>query len=71
MEDPVEYFIEGVNQSQVKPEIGYEFATGLRHILRQDPDIMMVGEIRDEETAALAIHSALDRPCGFIHSPHQ
>lgn len=59
LEDPVEYFIEGINQSQVKPEIGYEFATGLRHMLRQDPDIMMVGEIRDEETAALAIQSAL------------
>ena len=59
LEDPVEYFIEGVNQSQVKPEIGYEFATGLRHMLRQDPDILMVGEIRDEETASLAIHAAL------------
>jgi type IV pilus assembly protein PilB len=59
LEDPVEYFIEGVNQSQVKPEIGYEFATGLRHMLRQDPDILMVGEIRDEETATLAIHSSL------------
>lgn len=59
LEDPVEYFIEGINQSQVKPEIGYEFSTGLRHMLRQDPDILMVGEIRDEETASLAIHSAL------------
>lgn len=59
LEDPVEYFIEGVNQSQIKPEIGYTFATGLRHILRQDPNIIMVGEIRDEESAALAIHAAL------------
>ncbi len=59
LEDPVEYFIEGVNQSQVKSEIGYEFATGLRSMLRQDPDILMVGEIRDEETASLAIHSSL------------
>jgi len=59
LEDPVEYFIEGVSQSQIKPEIGYTFATGLRHILRQDPDIIMVGEIRDEETAKLAIHAAL------------
>jgi type IV pilus assembly protein PilB len=59
LEDPVEYFIEGINQSQVKPEIGYDFSTGLRHMLRQDPDILMVGEIRDEETANLAIHSAL------------
>ncbi|MDI6591443.1 MAG: GspE/PulE family protein [Patescibacteria group bacterium] len=59
LEDPVEYFIEGVNQSQVRPEIGYDFATGLRYILRQDPNIIMVGEIRDEETAALATHAAL------------
>lgn len=59
LEDPVEYFVEGVSQSQVKPGIGYDFATGLRHMLRQDPDILMVGEIRDEETAFLAIHAAL------------
>ncbi len=59
LEDPVEYFVEGVNQSQVKPEIGYDFPIGLRHVLRQDPDIVMVGEIRDEETAALVIHSTL------------
>ena len=59
LEDPVEYAIEGINQSQVKPEIGYTFATGLRSILRQDPDIMMVGEIRDKETAELAVHAAL------------
>jgi len=59
LEDPVEYFIDGLNQSQVKPEIGYDFASGLRQILRQDPDIIMVGEIRDNETAGLAIHAAL------------
>jgi type IV pilus assembly protein PilB len=59
LEDPVEYFCEGVNQSQVKPEIGFDFASGLRSILRQDPDVIMVGEIRDEETALLTIHSAL------------
>jgi len=59
LEDPVEYFIEGVNQSQIMPEIGYTFASGLRHILRQDPDIIMVGEIRDQETAELSIHAAL------------
>lgn len=59
LEDPVEYYIEGVNQSQIRPEIGYTFASGLRHILRQDPDVIMVGEIRDEETAGLAIHAAL------------
>jgi type IV pilus assembly protein PilB len=59
LEDPVEYNIEGVNQSQVRPEINYDFASGLRSILRQDPDILMVGEIRDAETAKLAIHAAL------------
>jgi len=59
LEDPIEYMIKGVNQSQVKPEIGYTFATGLRHFLRQDPDVIMVGEIRDTETAELAIHAAL------------
>ena len=59
LEDPVEYFIDGVNQSQVRPEIGYSFATGLRQILRQDPDVIMVGEIRDGETAGLAVHAAL------------
>jgi len=59
LEDPVEYRIEGINQSQVKPEIGYNFANGLRHVLRQDPDVIMVGEIRDTETAELATHAAL------------
>ncbi|MEK7506160.1 MAG: GspE/PulE family protein [Patescibacteria group bacterium] len=59
LEDPVEYFMEGVNQSQVKPEIGYDFSSGLRQILRQDPDIVMVGEIRDSETASLAVNAAL------------
>ena len=59
LEDPIEYNIEGVNQSQVKPEIGYSFASGLRSILRQDPDIIMVGEIRDKETADLVTHAAL------------
>jgi type IV pilus assembly protein PilB len=59
LEDPVEYFMEGVNQVQVKPEIGLTFASGLRSILRQDPNIIMVGEIRDKETAELAVHAAL------------
>ncbi|MCH8889321.1 type II/IV secretion system protein [Patescibacteria group bacterium] len=59
LEDPIEYKIEGVSQSQVFPEIGYTFATGLRSILRQDPDIIMVGEIRDKETADLAVQAAL------------
>ncbi len=59
LEDPVEYFMEGINQSQIRPEIGYNFADGLRSILRQDPNVIMVGEIRDEETGELAIHAAL------------
>ncbi len=59
LEDPVEYFIKGINQSQVRPELDFTFASGLRSILRQDPDVIMVGEIRDNETAELAIHSAL------------
>lgn len=59
LEDPVEYFISGINQSQIKPEIDYTFASGLRSILRQDPNVIMVGEIRDSETAELAIHAAL------------
>lgn len=59
LEDPVEYFMEGINQSQVRPEIGYTFASGLRQILRQDPDVIMVGEIRDTETAGLAVNAAL------------
>lgn len=59
LEDPVEYKIDGVNQSQIMPEIGYTFATGLRSILRQDPNVILVGEIRDKETAELAIQAAL------------
>jgi len=59
LEDPIEYYIDGVSQSQVRPEIGYTFANGLRSILRQDPDKIMVGEIRDGETALLAVHAAL------------
>jgi type IV pilus assembly protein PilB len=59
LEDPIEYEIKGINQSQVRPKIGFSFASGLRSILRQDPNIIMVGEIRDEETAELSIHSSL------------
>ncbi|HNX05600.1 MAG TPA: GspE/PulE family protein, partial [Opitutales bacterium] len=59
VEDPVEYEVAGVNQTQVHPEIGYTFASALRHILRQDPDVIMVGEIRDRETADIAIRAAL------------
>lgn len=59
LEDPIEYYISGVNQSQIRPEVGYTFASGLRSILRQDPNVIMVGEIRDVETAELAVHAAL------------
>ncbi|MDD4900707.1 MAG: GspE/PulE family protein [Patescibacteria group bacterium] len=59
IEDPIEYRMPRVNQSQVNPKIGYTFANGLRAFLRQDPDIIMVGEIRDQETAEIAIHAAM------------
>lgn len=59
IEDPVEYQLKGVKQIQVRPRIGLSFATGLRHIVRQDPDVILVGEIRDRETADIAIHAAL------------
>lgn len=59
LEDPVEYEMKGINQSQIKPKIGFTFAEGLRSVLRQDPNIIMVGEIRDGETAAMATHAAL------------
>lgn len=59
LEDPVEYYLKGVNQSQINPDVGLTFTSGLRSILRQDPDIILVGEIRDGETADLAVHAAL------------
>ena len=59
MEDPVEYHFDGINQTHVRPQIGLDFATVLRSILRQDPDIIMVGEIRDRETASVAIQASL------------
>lgn len=59
IEDPIEYQLEGINQVQVQPEIGYNFATALRSVVRQDPDIIMVGEIRDKETAGIAMQSAI------------
>lgn len=59
LEDPIEYEIKGINQSQVRPKVGFSFASGLRSLLRQDPNIIMVGEIRDEETAELSIHASL------------
>lgn len=59
LEDPVEYWIDGINQSHVRPEIDYTFASGLRQVVRQDPDVIMVGEVRDRETAELVTHAAL------------
>ena len=59
IEDPIEYQMDGINQIQVQAQIGLTFATGLRHIVRQDPDVIMVGEIRDLETAEIAIRAAL------------
>jgi type IV pilus assembly protein PilB len=59
LEDPIEYHLQGINQSQVEPEKGYTFAFGLRSVLRQDPNIILIGEIRDEETADVALHAAL------------
>jgi len=59
LEDPIEYHVAGIEQTQVEPEAGYDFAGGLRSILRQDPDVILVGEIRDLETAQTAMHSAL------------
>lgn len=59
IEDPVEYHIEGISQTQVEPEKGYNFANGLKSIVRQDPDVILVGEIRDSETAEIAMHAAL------------
>ena len=59
IEDPVEYQIHGVNQSQVKPAIGLTFAAAMRAFVRQDPDVIMVGEVRDAETASIAVHAAL------------
>ncbi len=59
IEDPIEYHLKGIEQTQVNPEAGYDFKTGLRSILRQDPDVILVGEIRDLETARIAMHAAL------------
>lgn len=59
LEDPIEYYVRGVNQAQIRPEVSFTFATGLRAVLRQDPNVIMVGEVRDTETAELAIHAGL------------
>ena len=71
IEEPVEYRLPGVSQIDVKPEIGLSFANGLRHILRQDPNVIMVGEIRDGETADIAIRAALTGHLVFSHAAHE
>ncbi len=71
IEDPVEYQINGVNQIHVNPQIGLTFAAGLRSIVRQDPDVIMVGEMRDLETAEIGIRCRTDRPPRFQHPAHQ
>ena len=71
IEDPIEYEVPGVNQMQVRPEIGLTFASALRHVLRQDPDVIMVGEIRDRDTAEIAIRASLTGHLVFSHPPHQ
>ena len=71
IEDPVEYQLGGVNQIYVKPQIGLTFANGLRSIVRQDPDVIMVGEIRDAETAEIAVQAALTGHLVLSDSAHQ
>ena len=71
VEDPVEYQMEGINQIQVKPQIDLTFANALRSIVRQDPDVIMIGEIRDLETAQIAVQSALTGPPGAVDAAHQ
>ncbi len=68
IEDPIEYQMARINQTQVRPEIGFSFAQGIRTLVRQDPDIIMVGEIRDNETAALGRQCFPDRPLGALDS---
>ncbi len=71
IEDPVEYQIEGITQVQVNPRAGLTFASGLRSMMRADPDIIMVGEIRDRETAQIAIEARADRPPRPLDAAHQ
>ena len=71
VEDPVEYQLPGIGQMQVRPKIDLTFANCLRHILRQDPDIIMIGEIRDRETAEIAIQAVPDRPPRAQHAAHE
>ena len=71
IEDPVEYQMDGINQLHVNTQIGLTFAAGIRHIVRQDPDVIMIGEIRDRETADIAIRSALDGPLRVFHAAYE
>jgi type IV pilus assembly protein PilB len=71
VEDPVEYRIIGANQTQVNPKAGMTFVSGLRALLRQDPNIIMVGEVRDGETASLAVQAALTGHLVFLYSSHE
>ncbi len=71
IEDPVEYQMDGINQIHVNPAIGLTFASGLRHIVRQDPDVIMIGEIRDRETADIAIRAALTGHFVYLDAAHQ
>ena len=71
VEDPVEYTLDGINQVQVKEDIGLTFAAALRTFLRQDPDIIMLGEIRDRESAQMAIRAAFDRTPCILNNPHK
>ena len=70
-EDPVEFQLAGINQVQMKEQIGLNFAAALRAFLRQDPNIILVGEIRDFETAEIARESRAHRPLGAFHAAHQ
>ena len=71
IEDPIEYSLDGTTQIQTNAEIGLTFANGLRSILRQDPNIIMVGEIRDEETASIAVNAALTGHLVLFDAPHE
>jgi general secretion pathway protein E len=71
IEDPIEYQLKGVNQIQVSEKSGLTFARGLRSILRHDPDVMLIGEIRDQETAQIAVQASLTGSPGFLHAAHQ
>ena len=71
VEDPVEYQLSGINQIQVNSQVGLTFASGLRSILRQDPDIVMIGEIRDQETAEIAISASLTGHLSFQYDSYK